>query len=762
MASGVMTIVLAVGAYRSLLETRETYYDRYGFAHVFASAMRAPNRLRDDVLAIPGVIAAELRVVENVIVSMPGMAEPASGRAVSIPDFSDPSVNRLYLRSGRMPDPARAGEIALDERFAKAHRLGVGDTFTAIMNGRERGLTVAAIVLSPEYIYALGPGDIMPDDRRFAVFFMPRSALEGLFDMGGAFNDIAIRLLRGASEQDVIDNVDRLLDPYGGAGAHPRIEQLSHAFLDSELSQLYAMARVMPPVFLFVSAFLVNMILSRLVALEREQIGLLKACGYTSLEVALHYARLVIVIVAIGLIVGSVVGDWLGQATTRLYSQYFSFPFLVFRRSGDLFAIAAIVSLASAFAGAFKAIRDAARLAPAVAMQPPAPARYRSLIGGGAARRFRAPPLLVMAFRHFVRRPLRSALTTLGLSMSVALLVTAMASLDEIDEMIDIVFSRTERADATLVFAGAKPPSVLDDARRLPGVLAVEGYRSLLVTLRNGARQKRAAITGRPRGADLSLMLDRNLKPLEAPDHGVALTERLARHLDVGVGDTVEIEVRAGKRRTVDVPVTAINKSFLGLSADMALSEIDRLAGDGPRVTSASLLIDATQAGRLYEKVKKTPSIAAITLQGISLVRFHETIAENITTMTVIYTALAVVIGFGVVYNSMRIQFSERARELASLRVLGFTRLEVAGVLFAEIALIVVLAQPVGWSVGALFAWSVSKGFESDLFTIPFVMHPPTFAYASIVAVASAAATGLIVKRRVDRLDMVRGLKTRE
>lgn len=457
MAAGVMTIVLAIGTYRSLLETRETYYDRYAFAHIFASATRAPNRLMEDFLAIPGVTAAELRVSEGVILAMPDMREPASGHVVSIPDFGEPSVNRLYLRAGRLPDPARTGEVALDERFAKAHGLSVGDGFTAIMNGKERRLVIAAIVLSPEYIYALGPGDMVPDDRRYAVFFMPRSALEGVYDMNGAFDDVALRLRRDASERAVIEEVDRLLQPYGGTGAYPRAEQQSHAFIDNELTQLNAMARVIPPVFLFVSAFLVNMILSRLVALEREQIGLLKACGYTSLEVGLHYSRLVVIIAAIGLVFGSIVGNWLGQATTRLYSQYFSFPFLVFKQSGDLYAIAGAVSLVSAFAGALKAIASAARLPPAVAMLPPAPARYHSLFGGGDGL-VRVPPLLIMAFRHFVRRPVRSTMATIGLSMSVALLVTALASLDQIEEMIDIVFSRTERADATLIFAGEKPP----------------------------------------------------------------------------------------------------------------------------------------------------------------------------------------------------------------------------------------------------------------------------------------------------------------
>ncbi len=762
MACGVATIVIAVGAYRSLEETRAAFYERYRFGSVFASATRAPLHLRDRIARLPGVSGVELRVVRPVLLDMPGMAEPAKGIAVSIPDRGEPAVNRLYLRVGRLPEPGRTGEVAVTEPFALAHRMEPGSTFTALLNGRRQVLTVIGIVLSPEYIYAVGPGDMMPDPRRFGVFFMSRAALAGLFDMNAAFNDVALRTQRGANLRIIVDDLDRILRPYGGSGAYDRKDQVSHSFLDNELIQLRAMAAVIPPVFLFVAAFLVNMILSRLITLEREQIGLLKAIGFGPLAIAWHYAKLTLLIVAIGLAIGALSGNWMGRSLTRLYAEFFSFPFLIFRQSLDLYVLAGGVTVVAALAGAAHAIWGVVVLPAAVAMQPPAPTRYRTFFAGGAAYLRFLSQLTVMALRHLVRWPVRTLLTTIGTAMSVALLVTALFSFDSIDFMIDTIFFQVERQDATLTFGQDLSPRAMAAVERLPGVMRAEPFRSTGVILRNGHRERRLAISTVPDGADLGRTLDIDLKPVEPPAVGLLVSERVATLLALRVGDRVEVELLQKDHRIETVPVTAIVQSFVGLAVTMRSDALDRLLGDGQRISGVRISIDPSRLGDLYRAVKETPAVASIALQDVSRQRFRETMEQNITIMTSVYTALAVIITFGVVYNSARIQLSERARELASLRVFGFTRGEVSGVLVTELGVMVLLAQPLGWLLGYLFSWSVVKGFESDLFRVPFVINMSTFAYSSLVVVGVAVASALIVRRRVDHLDLVRVLKTRE
>jgi putative ABC transport system permease protein len=762
LACGAATLILAIGAYRSLQDTRAAFYERYRFGHVFATLTRAPLSLGRRIEAIEGVSAVSLRIVKPVILDIEGLAEPAAGLAVSLPSDNGNGVNRLYLRSGRLPEPGRAGEVAVIESFATANGFSPGDSFSAIMNGAKRRLTISGVVLSPEYIYAIGPGDMVPDQRRFGVFFLPREALAGLYGMQGSFNDVALTLLAHADARAVMDELDALLRAHGGAGAYERADQISNAFLDAELTQLNAMAKVIPPIFLLVSAFLVHMILSRLIALEREHIGLLKAIGYSNLAVAFHYGKIVVAVVLIGLLIGSLAGSWLGRGLTRLYGDFFSFPFLVFRSSFDLYALAGIVSLTAAMGGALTTILSAANLPPAVAMLPPPPASYRRLAGIAGRLARHVPPLSMMMLRSLAGRPLRAATTALGASLSVALLLAALFSYDSIDYMIDMVFFRMERQDAVLTFATARPPGVMQEVAYLPGVIAAEPFRSVPVRLVSGHREQRIQLTGIAEGARLSRFLDEEeafVAPLPA---GILLSRRLATKLALRPGDLATAIIAEQDDREARLPVAGILESYVGLTATMRLDALDRLMRDGNRISGARIEVDPARLGDLYDAVKSTPALGSIALTGLSRQRFRETIEENITTMTVVYVVLAVIITFGVIYNSARIQLSERARELASLRVLGFTRAEVSAILLGEIAVIVLLAQPLGWLLGYALAWAVTRGFESDLYRVPLVVETSTFAWSSLVVLGAALASALVVRRRIDRLDLIRVLKTRE
>ena len=761
MACGVATILIAVGASRSLEETRSAFYERYRFATVFSDARRAPLYLKERIEAIPGVSAVQLRIVRPVLLDITGMAEPATGIAVSVPDFTEPRVNNVYIRKGRLPEAGREDEVAVVETFANAHGFEPGDKFKAIMNGRKRQLTIVGVVLSPEYIYAIGPGDLVPDNKRFGVFFMSQKALSGLFDMEDAFNNVVLTTRRDADLKLVIERLDDILKPYGGTGAHERKDQISHAFLDSELTQLAAMARIIPPIFLFVSAFLVNMILSRLVALEREQIGLLKAVGYYDIAIGWHYAKLVIAISLVGLAIGAAAGTWAGQGLTRLYAEFYSFPFLIFRSDPDLYLLAGGITIVAALAGAARSIWSILNLPPAVAMRPPAPTRYRSMLGESRGQGIFSQ-LTVMALRHLIRWPVRSAFTILGTAMSVALLVTALFTLDSVDEMIDTIYFQSERQDATLTFADERGPGAVDNALDLPGILRAEPYRATAVTLKNDHYERRLTIIGLSKGADLSRVLDLEQNPIEPPASGLMLTERAARLLHLRAGDKVWVTFLEKDHLLRQLTVTGVVQSYVGLDAYMNLDALDRAMEEGPRISGVRVEVDEAALKKVYNEIKETPAIASIALQGVSRKNFRDTIAENINIMTSVYVILAVIITIGVIYNSARIQLSERARELASLRVLGFTRLEVSSVLLTELGVIVVLAQPLGWLLGYGFAVAVSKGFESDLFRIPLVVTDRTFAVASLVVLAAAFVSALIVRRRIDHFDLISVLKTRE
>ncbi|MCW5728507.1 ABC transporter permease [Parvibaculum sp.] len=761
-AGGVATIILAVGSYRSLDETRLAYYERYRFADVFATVRRAPDTLAARIAEIPGVVAVETRIASLALLDIAGVREPATGQFISLPESGEPVLNRLYLRLGRMPDPARADEVVVNESFAKAHAFTPGARFSAILNGRKREVTVVGIALSPEFVYAIGPGDRMPDDRRFGIVWMSKKALAGICDLEGAFSAVSLKLSQDASEREVIQQLDALLDRYGGAAAYGRKNQTSHAFLDHSLDMLGNMSRTLPPIFLLLTAFLVNLTLGRLVALEREQIGLLKAVGYGNAAVAIHYLKLVLAIAVTGIAIGSVAGTWLGGHITSLLAEYYRFPFLVFIKSPDIYVGGAALSIAAATIGAARSLRDIVGLAPAVAMQPPSPPRFRRLLPQGVPFRGVLSQPSVMMLRNVTRHPVRAALTVLGMAFSTGILIVSLFINDAMDELIDVTYFMADRQDATVSFVEKRPRNAVLQMARLPGVLDAEPYRGVPVRIRNGSIERRVMIGGRTRSADLSRIIDVDLRPVVLPETGLAISDWLATVLGVGVGDFVEIDILEGQRRTVSLPVAARVEDYFGISGMMDADALSRLMREAPTVNGVHLSLDATMLGTLYDALKIMPAVSGVALQRVSLANFRQAMVTIVTTMAAIYTGLAAVIAFGVVYNSARISLSERARELASLRVLGFSRAEALRFLLLELALIVLIAQPPGWAIGYGLARLLNANMAGELMRTPLNIENTTYVFASLVVLAAATLSALAMRRRIDRLDLVAVLKTRD
>lgn len=761
LAAGVATLILGNGAYASLHETRARYYDGYRFADVFADVTRAPRALLEDIRAIDTVLAAEARIVKLALLDLPGLAEPGTMLMVSLPENGAGGLNRLHLRQGRLPDPQSAREVVVSEGFAAAHGLRPGGALIVLMNGQRRELIVTGIALSPEFIYALGPGEMMPDPRRFGIGWLPRPSLEAAYDLDGAFSNVVLKLAAGASVDRAIEALDRLTAPYGGSGATPRKDQISHAFLDAELRQLSAMVKVLPPIFLLVAAMLVNITLSRLIMLEREQIGLLKAIGYTSGAIALHYVEFVLAIAVLGIVLGAAAGAWLGAGLAQLYARFFSFPFLVFTRDPQIYGLAAAITLASAVAGAVVAVRRVVALPPAVAMSPPAPADYRARMGW-LRRLLALRQTSVMVARHLFRWPLRTGSGVFGIAMSVAILVASLWSPGSIEHMIDTTFTRAERQDAAVTFTEAEPHRAVFAARQMPGVLVAEPFRAAAVRISHRNLSRKLSIMGKPEAPRLSRVLAPDLAPMAMPTAGLILSEALAEALQARPGDRVTVAFLDGARNVVTLPVSGLSLGYVGLGAFMELSALNRAAGEGAVISGVNLQVDEAERAAFFASAKETPVTSFVTVTALTVARFKETLAENITIMITVYVALASIIAVGVVYNFARIALSEQGRELASLRVLGFTRGEVSGILLGELAAVVLVAQPIGWLFGYGIGLAMVRAFSSDLYRVPFVVGPEVYATASLVTCGAALGSALAIRGRINNLDLIEVLKTRE
>ncbi len=759
---GVGIFIMSLSTLDSLFHTRESYYRDHHFAQVFSSLKRAPLSLVQRIQAIPGVDKVETRVVAYVNLDVAGYGEPVSGHLLSLPDNSRGLLNQVYLRGGRLFEPGRDSEVLLSEEFANAHGLRAGDSLHATINGRRKSLTVVGLAMSPEYIYQIAPGAMFPDNHRYGVLWMARQPLATAYAMDGAFNNVSLTLDKSGNEQDVIDRLDELLKPYGGIGAYARKDQLSNRFLSEELKQQKTIATVFPIIFFGVAAFLLNVVTSRLVSLEREQIAGLKAFGYSNFAVGLHYIKLILLIVTLGVIAGVAVGIWMGKGMSNIYMGIFSLPYMTYVLKPQVIAMAAGISMTVATLGTLYAVYHAARLPPAQAMRPEPPAFYHTTLVErlGVQRWFSQPSRMIL--RHIERRPLKSFLTTLGISMACGTMMVGGFQEGAIDRMVEVQFGMSQREDLMAIYTEPTSSRSLYSLQSLQGVEHAEGIRSVPAQLRFEHRSYRTTVEGiQPRG-ELTRLLTTKLEVIDLPQHGVILTDYLAELLHISAGDMLTIEVLEGSRPTIEVPVVGTARQYMGVNAYMQRPALNKLLDEGNTISGALLKVDERYRSQLYTELKGMPRVAGVVEKTAAVKAFYETMAETILFFTFITTLLGGSIAFGVVYNSLRIALSERNRELASLRVLGFERGEVAYILLGELGLLTLAAIPLGMLFGYGLCAYMAYAFDTDLYRIPLVLGMNVYAFAGLVVIASFVISAIMIVRNLAHLDLVAVLKTKD
>ena len=761
-ACGVAAFLSMRATYESLLRARDDYYHALRFADVFVQLKRAPLGVAARIAEIPGVAQVRTRVVVHVILDVPGLDEPASGRLVSIPDFPRPMLNDLSLRAGRYVEPQRDDEVVASEAFAAANGLKVGDAIGAVINGRWKRLRIVGVALSPEYIYEVGAGTIFPDNRRFGVLWMGEKALASAYSMQGAFNDVSLALAAGASEADIIERLDLLLARYGGLGAYGREEQLSHRFISDEIGQNRIMSTFVPGIFLGVAAFLLHIVLSRLTATQRTQIGLLKAFGFSNREVGLHYLKLALVTVLAGLALGSAFGVYAGISLTDLYQDYYRFPHLAFDVSPRVLSLTFLFALSAAVIGALGAVRRATGLPPAEAMRPEPPTAFRAGLLEHSGLSARLPASARMIARSIARRRWKSLLAVIGIGCAMGIVVLGRFGQDAMNYMMRVQFGVVQRDDVTVIFTEPESAGVRHEIERLPGVLAAEPFRSVPARLRFEHRSKRIELTGLPPDGELRRLVDARLRPVKLPASGVVLTRKLGELLGVRPGEFVTASVLEGARPTRPLQVVGLVDEPVGIGAYMDLRALNVLMREAGSLSGAYLAVDPNRAQELYRDLKRLPAVSGVAFRDAVLKSFDQILERSMRIVSVINVLFACVIAFGVVYNGARIALSERGNELASLRVLGFTRREVSWLLLGEQGLLTLLAVPLGFSLGIWTAWLLSLRLNTELYRVPLVLERSTFSFAVLVIILAAMLSGMLVGRRIYQLDLVAVLKTRE
>jgi putative ABC transport system permease protein len=762
MACGLAMMIMARSLIHSLESTRREYYEANRFAEVFANLKRAPDSIAERIKRIPGVAAVQTSISVQVTLDIPGLDEPASGNVRSVPNYGPMELNRLFLREGRWLKPSQTDEVLVSEAFAAANQLKPGHTIAMLLNGKRQTLSIAGIVLSPEYVFESRPGAALPDNRTYGIFWMPYDELASAFDLDGAFNNVALLLEPGASAQPVIEDLDRLLLSYGGRGAYSREDHPSHIRVSDEIRILQTMSIGFPVVFLSVAAFMTNAVLSRLLALQREQIAILKAFGLSNRQIVIHYLQFAFVMVAAGTALGACAGVMLGHRMVLLYHQFFRFPELAFRPDSVSFPLALLITAGAAALGVFSAVRRAARLPPAEAMRPEPPANYhpalveRTGIAHWLSHTFR------IAMRNLERKPMQALFTVAGLALATGILIVPNCFRDGVNEVMDFQWDTVQRQDLTLGLVEPDTVNITHLFRQLPGVKTVEPSRYAFVRMRHDHRHRQLTIQGLPSLGLHGRVIDEFKHQVPLPPEGLVVSSKLAEVLGVSVGETVRIEALEGRRRTADVQLVGLAEDFAGMAAYMDIRAVNRLLGEGDVITGASFTVDSAHRAEFLRTLKDIPRVSWVAIKESLRENFRKTTAASIGLIQKIYLAFAMVVAFGVVYNNARISLAERSRELATLRVIGFSRREVGTVLVTELVILALIALPLGLLLGTGFATGILRSVNTETVRLPLVLTASNYAFAVLVVTIASVLSALVVLRKLNHLNLVGALKAPE
>lgn len=761
-ACGISVGVMSLSAQASLKTAQAEYYEQTRFADVFASVKRAPISVATRLSHIDGVAAVDARAIYRGLMRVPGAPRPALATLIALPRNRTTALNQVVIMQGREPDPARTDEVLALKTFLDAAHIPLGQRVSLTINGRQMAFKVVGAALSPEYVYAPAPGSMLPDDAYNGVFWGPPGLVERATGLGGAFSAVALKLSPGASGPAVLAAVDRVLAPYGGPPAIARADQVSHKFQADRITRFGLIAWVIPPIFLVVAASLVHMVLTRLVESEREQIGLLKAFGYEDRTAAANYLRLAIIVGLLGAIGGGLAGLWMARAVTGVLSEYMRFPHMTLRFSWAAFAVTSALSAAAAASGSLLAVARAAALAPAAAMRPPAPTAYRPGRFERLALWTRLDQPTRMIVRNLERYPARAGLTLAGLAVSLSLIIGSQFMFGSFDEVLDQAYFRARHWSDFVAFAEQRDRGIAAALTRLPGVLAAEPVRYAAVRVRAGGREVDAYVQGLSPDARLSSPLDGRDRVIPLKGRGLVISTPLARRLDLVPGQSLELEVSEGRRPRVLLPVTAVAQDYAGLAIYMDRRELGRLLGEGDLANGAELLLAADARPAFYAAVTHTPLVVGVASRGDAVSAYRTTMMRTMTVEMSFFAGFAAAIAFGVAFNVSRIALSDRARDLATLQVLGFHRAECAYILLGELAVLVLAAAPLGVLGGWSLAATLAAAFRAQDMTFPVLITAHAYGVAFSAFLAAVALAAVLVGQRVWSLDLIAALKTRE
>jgi putative ABC transport system permease protein len=765
----IMVVVVGIAMYNAismsfhnLNSATESYYEEYRLPHLFVRLNNAPESVVDIIGRSDGVSSAQGRLVLDVPMEIPGYEGRVQARIVSVPRSNKGALNKLHLEEGRYVSGDHRDGVLVEKLFMEFHRLDTGSSIYPIINGKRVELKVSGKAISPEYIYAVPSAqDMMPDNERFTILYLEHSFVQQLTGYDGMVNEVVLHLEDEGKVKEVKKELEDRLKHYGLISITERKDEVSYAMMDTELNALQSMGFAYPAVFLLIGSIVIYMLLIRLVDNQRRQIGVLMALGFTKGAILFHYIGYALLVGSVGSVLGSLAGVRLAGALTRYYLTFFNIPVLQVKTYADVVILGILMSVVFCGVAGYNAAKRVLRISPAEAMRPVAPIEGKKWWGE------RILPFLAglriswrLTFRNMWRNKKRTVFTVASIAMTVGLMISIMTMLDSMEYLFDKAFGDALSYDYKVVFTGSVHRDVVKDLDEYKDVTYAEPMAEYPVRLVNGWRNENTMVTGLVQGSRVYKLFDIKGNRVEVPREGILLTEGLAESLGVKRGDTITVEAlnKPGSERKI--AVKGIVEQYMGGSAFMEVGALNEVLREGSTI-NAALVNLRYNSEEFAGDIEGMPYVQSVKEPDDMVKQYNEYMGLIYAYIGVI-VALSCIMGFAIIYNTTTISIMERKRELASLRIMGFTNKQVAELIFNENTAVSAMGLIIGMPLGMYMAAQILKLMPEDMISLPLVIFPKTYVLAAATVAMFVILAQLANMRRISRMDLVEVMKSRE
>jgi len=764
---GVSIFISMNTAYYNLDHSRDVFYRENDFADYYFHVVRAPYQVIKRLQALPGVHMVTGRVQMDI----PIMRENGARGTARLTGYHlplDREVNRIQLLSGRMFDKDPSGgriEVLTDPQFAAANNLNTGDNLIVAAQGREVTLTITGTGGGPEFIYPMkDAASLMPEPENFGIIMAPLNQVQQVLGFSGQVNQVLIKVTPGYDEEKVAEDVERILEPYGNLASYPRKDQLSHAMLDTELEGLRKSASSLPAIFLVLAAIIQYVMLGRMIKTQRQQIGILKALGFDRIRIVMHYAAYSMMITVIGAILGVILGIMLSSVFSKTYAMFFNLPQEIGGYNINVIVSGLVFSLVAGAAAGLGASRGILSLNPAESMRSEPPrVSGRIWLERWTWLWRKLDNYWRMSVRTVWRNGWRSFFTMVGVMFAAGMLIIAFFADDSMDYMLTQHFAFEKSYDYMIRFTEPIKDYEILSISRLDGVLKAEPLLEVPVRVSFAGREEDDLLLGMRPDATLKTVFNEDGNRLVIPQDGVVMNDITAKKLGVTVGDRVMIETRmqSGASREASLKVLGINHQMIGAGSYVSLNQANQVLGENRVVTAVMLKVDPGKAASIEKELNRMTGVSSFQSRQRELAGFEKQMGYMIY-FVVIMVSFAAILGFAIVYNSSVIGFSERQRELALLKVMGFSDREVGGLLLRETLLQSIPGVLLGLPLGRMMSQWYVAAISTESFSFPVVVYPRTYIVSGIIGVLFVLVAHWFASRGIKHIEPTELLKNND